>query len=255
VVSTDTVVQACSISHASSSGLLTSTPPTTIADGPGVQFSPTVVRTGGSVLVGWNDSTAPGPDCVARSVDPFGCTGCESPFVLGGVHSFNSSVQGCSTASGGGAADDALLVWVSDDGTHGDIFARLWRSADGAVTLLGGNCGAGGAAQATCARVPNPDFAHRLRGATPNSATFLVQSLGQETGVCGPCTRIPALGSAVALFALTDGTGNAAIAAGIPNSVVLRGMTLFDQWLTLQPGGACSQFALDMSNALRIVIE
>ena len=94
---------------------------------------------------------------------------------------------------------------------NSDVVARLWRSADGAVTSLGGGCGLGGTALAACVRIPNPDFAHRLRGASPNAGTFLLQALGQESGVCGPCTRIPALSTGVALFVLTDTLGNAAI--------------------------------------------
>jgi hypothetical protein len=225
------------------------------------ELFPSVIRTGGSTLIGIDFMFLPlfGDTAALASLDPFHCAACEnvaSPHVAGA--GAEGTPFGCSALSGGGPPDDALLVWMfitASSPTNADIAAQFWRSADGAVTNLFGGCGTGGTAQATCVRVPNPGFVHRLRGATPNAGTFLLQSLGQEADTCGTCTRVPALAGVVALFFFTDGEGNAAFNSPIPDIAALRGLVQFDQWLTLRAGGSCSQFQIDMSNALRIVIE
>lgn len=225
------------------------------------EIMPCVFWTGGSALVGWDYKLPPlfGDTAALASVDPFDCRPCEGTFF---PHRAGAGAEGppfgCSAFSGGGPPDDVLLVWefiTASAPTNADIAAQLWRSADGGVTSLGGGCGSGGTAQATCVRVPNPTFAHRLRGATPNAGTFLLQSLGQESATCGLCRRVPVLGGSVALFVLTDGLGNAAVNVAIPNEPVLRGLVQFEQWLTLRSGGACTGFEVDFSNALRIAVE
>jgi len=221
------------------------------------ELTPSVIRTGGSTLVGVDYRALPlfGDSSSVASLDPFDCALCEGviyPHINGAVA--EGAPFGCSALSGGGPPDDALLVWefiTASNPANADIAAQFWHSADGAVSSLGGGCGSGGIAQATCVRVPNPAFAHRLRGATPSAGTLLLQSLGQESGVCGPCTRVPALNGIVTLFLLTDSVGNAALRSVIPNNSALRGLVQ----LTLRSGGACIQFDIDMSNALRIVIE
>jgi hypothetical protein len=250
-------VWACSFAIAGSPPGLVATPYQVVE--PVANFvasqSSSVIWTGGSALVVAERTPATLPDnIVVHSRDPFHCRPCEGRFTLAGGF-FDSAPSGCSTASGGGLPDEALVVWTRFTASNGDIVGRFWRSIDGVTSSLGGGCGTGGTAQATCAMVPNPDFAHRLRGATPSAGTFLLQSLGQESASCGPCTRVPALAGGVALFLVTDALGNAAASSGIPHDIGLRGLVLFDQRFTLRTGGACSQFAVDMSNALRIVIE
>jgi hypothetical protein len=224
------------------------------------EIDPSVIWTGGSALVGWDYRALPlfGDTAAVASLDPFHCAPCEGVVFPASVGGADSSPFGCSAASGAGPADDALLVFGSitpQSPTNADITAQFWRSADGVVTSLGGRCGTGGTALAPCARVPNASFTHRLKGASPNAGTLLLQALGQEADVCGPCTRIPALSTMVAMFFVTDVLGNASAPSTIPNNTALRGLTLFEQWLTLRAGGACPGWDVDMSNALRVVIE
>ncbi|MBK8097362.1 MAG: hypothetical protein IPK26_09650 [Planctomycetes bacterium] len=238
-------------------GGLVAGPIAPIANAPAVDDRvPSVLWTGGSALVAWWQSNA-GNTAQVRSIDPFSCTGCEGTFLLG-PSDFNSPGTGCAAAAGGGPADDALLVWNAPQASNpnnSDIIARFWRSADGTATTVANGCGLGGVAHATCLRVPNPDFAHRLRGARPNTPAFLLQSLGQESDVCGSCTRVPALAGAVALFVTTDFEGNAVVRSAIPNNPALRGLVQFEQWLTLSSTGACATFQVELSSALRLVLE
>jgi hypothetical protein len=255
--SADRQVIARSLSFATNPDRLLAGPFTPFLGANGInERAPAVIRTGSSTLLAW---TQGGTSSLARvgSIDPFRCRDCEGAFTLGAAD-ITGVVNGCAALSGGGPPDDALLVWPlapAATPSNSDIMARFWRSDDGVVSSLGGGCGTGGSAQATCVRVPNAEFAHRLRGATPNAGTFLLQSLGQESATCGPCTRTPTLNGGVVLFFVTDSAGNAVAPSSIPDLPALRGLVQFDQWFTLRSGGACSQFDIDMSNALRIVIQ
>jgi len=225
------------------------------------EILPSVIWTGEAALIGLDYRLLPlvSDTGVVISLDPFHCVPCEgvfSPHLSGAVA--EGPPFGCAALSGGGPRDDALLVWMfltASSPTNADIAARLWRSADGTATSLGGGCGSGGTARATCARVPNPNFVHRLLGATPSTPAFLCQSLGQGQSSCGPCNLFPDLNSAVVQGSATDLLGNAASSAPIPNIASLIGLVLFEQWVTLRAGGACSVFSIDLSNALRVVIE
>jgi hypothetical protein len=218
-------------------------------------IAPSVAWTGGSAVVPHIQMDFVSSSGVAGvdSIEPSRCSDCEGIQALNAITS-TSTTAACATSSAGGSPDEALLLYGVDR-NNGDIVAQLWRSEDGAVTNLGGGCGAGGQAHASCVRVGNWRFAHQLRGAAPGAGALLLQSFGQESDACGPCRRIPALSGAVAQFAVVDSIGAADIAAGIRNVATLRGLQIVEQWLVLSPAPRCASFGIDMSNALRLVIE
>jgi len=223
---------------------------------------PSVFCTGGSCVTGWMEQFTSVPDIwtpEVRSVDPFRCTDCEGVFSLDFVNAVSLSPVGCSVDAGGGQGEEALLVWETASATassNGDIIARLWRAADGAVTSLGGGCGAGGTNHATCARSPNRFFTHRLRGATPSTAAVFVLSGLRRDFSCGACTLIPDVATAILIPLRTDAAGEAAVFSAIPASSELIGVPLLTQWATVDLAPrACALFHFDLSNALRVVVE
>jgi hypothetical protein len=187
-----------------------------------------------------------------QSIDPLRCAFCEGTLPIAGVGTAGSTPFGCGTIAGGGPPDEALVAGSDVNG----VFAQLFRAVDGDVTALGGGCGLGGSAVATCPRSANQSFAHRLRNSAPGAPTIFVISGLPSQFTCGTCTLIPDLATAIFLITNTTAAGAAEIPFVIPVNSSLRGIPLFEQWATFhfaQP--VCGQFFLDFSNALRVVIE
>ncbi len=156
----------------------------------------------------------------------------------------------------GGSGEDLLLAYELEIGFFSEIYVRAWRTVDGDTSSLGGGCGRGGTNRATCARSPNAGFAHRLLHALPNAPTVFVLSAGQAGFPCGVCNLIPNLAGAITLVVSTDVSGNVRLPVAIQPSSQLIGVPLFTQWATVTlTSPACSLFSLDMSNAVRIVIQ
>lgn len=213
-------------------------------------------NTGPSASVTWiGDSHLLGAVSTTRvdvqSIDPFLCGPCEGILPVTGVGTAGSTPFGCGTIAGSGPADEALVAGSDANG----VFARPFRAVDGVVTSLGGGCGSGGTALVTCARSPNSRFAHRLRNSIPNSPCAFVLSGSQGQFSCGTCTVIPDLAAAIVLTN-SVGAGDSSLPVAIPTNSSLRGVPLFEQWATLNLlTPACGLFSLDLSNALRVVIE
>jgi len=132
------------------------------------------------------------------------------------------------------------------------IQLRSLRADDGTVTDLGGGCGSGGRAQATCAITGHAGFSHWLSEATPSAASLLVLSTRQTALTCGSCTLVADPTAGVAVSTATDNFGEAAVPMPIPASPSLVGVELVEQWLVLG-GGGCA--GLGFSNAIRLEIE
>ncbi len=136
------------------------------------------------------------------------------------------------------------------------ITAQLFRAADGRVTPLPGGCGAGGIAHAPCARSPNAAFAHQLVGGLPSAPTIFVLAASESPLPCGTCSLVPDLRSAILLPMATSAAGEARLPVPIPASSPLRGVPLTEQWATINlVNPACATFQIDLSGALRVVIE
>ncbi|MEZ5964033.1 MAG: hypothetical protein R3F56_09335 [Planctomycetota bacterium] len=204
---------------------------------------PSVTWTGESCVVGYANLGA-----FAHSVDLLGCTDCEGQL----RPSLGVSVPaGSGKIESSGPADDALLVGVGVG-----IVAQRFHADDGLVTSRGGGCGAGGVAHATCARSPNPAFAHRLVGALPNAPTIFVVAASESPFPCGTCNLVPDVLSAIMLPMATSAAGEASLPVPIPASSPLRGVPLIEQWVTVDlTTPACATFRFDLSDALRVVIE
>lgn len=193
---------------------------------------------------------------IAHSVDPFTCTTCEGIFFPGQGFPSAGPPSYCCVQAGGGTGEDVLLAYDLTITSPSAVYVRAWRTVDGDVTSLGGGCGHGGTNRATCARSPNPNFAHRLLQALPNAPTVFVISGSQAGFPCGACNLLPNLTGAITLVVSTDVSGNVRLPIALPPASPLIGVPLFTQWATVTlTSPACSLLSLDMSNALRIVIQ
>ncbi len=219
-------------------------------------LEPSVTWIGDSCLVGYSRATSAGREARAHSLDPFNCIDCEGIFSVGLSTRVEGRPSGCSVQADGGTGEDVLLAWEQSVAGNGDIIVRRWQTVDGTVTSLGGGCGRGGSSRATCARSPNPRFAHHLRDALPSAPAVFVFSPGQLGFPCGPCNLVPDLASAIILLLGTDGLGRASLPVAISPASSLIGVPFFTQWATVDvTAPACTLFSLHLSNALRIVIQ
>lgn len=151
------------------------------------------------------------------------------------------------------AGDERLAAWAD-----GELGATRWQltrlvADDGKVEDLGGGCGEGGTALATCAITGHASFVHWLHGAVPSAPSFLVVATRQAGVPCGPCTFVPDPASGVTVPVATDALGSAAVPMPIPALASLKGVELLDQWLTI--GASPCFVALAFSNAIEIEIE
>ncbi len=227
---------------------------------------PSVTWIGDSVLFGYSSTLATNPsfrEALVRSYDPFLCSVCESSAQFGAEFPIGSNTRiertpfACAAVSAGGTGEDVLMAWPQNDvtSTNTDIIIRRWQTVDGGTASLGGGCGEGGTNRATCARSPNPVFTHRLRDSIPSAPTVFLMAATQLGLQCGPCTLVPNPAE-IALVLNTDASGEVALRAAIPAASPLIGVPLFTQWATIDLATpACTLFPIDLSNALRVLIQ
>ncbi len=239
--------------------LVLNSPIVTIYTGFAIAKSPHVCWVGTSCLVNFAYSI-PGIYLDAiESVDMFSCADCEGSFSLSGAWDYDDVVA-ASALSGGSSREQALIASGFSTSVAiyqtGPIYGAYWSTADGAMTELAPACGDGGTAVASCARMPNAKFMHRLRGAKRSAPTALVLSASRTAWPCGACTLVPNPTGAIVVAAATDGDGNAAVPGPIPYNPALLGVPVYEQWLTLDPGSpSCVALSLEMSSAIEMRIE
>ena len=213
---------------------------------------PSVGWIGNSALVGWNDETTPGIfDTYVQSVDPFGCTVCEGSYSLG-VTTNNEFSTAIATKSAGGAfgARDAGVMWAQDIGNLGDVLFWRWRARHGAYTSLGGGCGNGGQALASCAINPNANFRVRLRNGPPSTTVWGIIGFERNDYVCGPCVLIPNPFTGVVWSQTTTSLGD--VSLGLPTVAGSGGTQFYLQYVSLGP--TCP-LGLEMSTSILVGIE
>lgn len=215
---------------------------------------------GDSVLVCYEDETLTSSDydIFVQPVDLFTGVDCDPRSLVASAGGDQGPVRAASKATGGGTADDALIVWSLRDLTTGDNegLARRYRADDGINVNLGGGCGAEGSNYADCAIAGNNLFRARLRGSIASSMSFWVVSPSRFDFACGACTLIPDPWTGFTVAATTDARGDTSIGVAIPSGTALVGATFIHQWVTLQPGTpACTTFGADLSDALETEIQ
>ncbi len=219
--------------------------------------NPSVAWMGGSALIGYADEVAaPDYDAYIKSVDPFSCLSCEGESIFESGARDADFVMIASQASAGASGEEALIVWESTDTAtaESDLVARRYRADDGRVTDLGGGCGLGGAAYATCAVIGNGAYAMRVLHAEPLKRAYLVISPARLDLPCGACTIVPdPFVGFVANAGNTDAHGDAAVSVALPNDPSLIGVTFLQQWWVDASAGSCVGF--DLSNALEVEIQ
>ena len=205
--------------------------------------APNVAWAGESYLV----SVHNGATTQILSLDEHNCTTCEATSaVTTGVATARLVSQRSSSPTAG---SEAMLVW-------GKVKAQRYRPDDGATTNLGGGCGQGGAALASCAVVGHSSFTPRLRAATPTVLALVVLGVPGAGFVCGPCNLVPDLATAALLpIGTTNSAGEIAVNLPIPASASMSGGAFVQQWITL-PGSGCGLFGgFDLSIALQVTVQ
>jgi hypothetical protein len=200
------------------------------------------------------------------SIDPFSCLDCESEFQLDPTASDTTHLSvGFATQHSGSLAGGTggLAVWQKIVNPGSFIAATSsylvrYRTRDGGIADLGGGCGRGGKAYATCAILGNPAFDHRAENVAPSAPALLLiaaQALGGGGLPCGPCALVPNPVGGFVLGSTSSPTGSLVIRTPLPAAPSLVGASLVEQWLSLTPQPSCSQFSIDFSNAVRVTIE
>ena len=224
---------------------------------------PSVACLGDSYLIGFEDEgfAFADFDAFVASVQSLDCLTCEGTFSLSsGSGQIEAFVEVASRFSGDSSLrDGALLVWEEElfSTLDSEIHARLYEAEDGFFADLGGGCGEGGRALASCAAVGNDDFSVHLRDAGSFLPAFLLLSPNELRIGCGSCELIPDLVDGVVIDAgTTTGSGRAQIDIAIPNDSALSGLTLLGQWaVTPSSGPVCTLLNVDLSNAISIELE
>jgi hypothetical protein len=234
------------------------------------ELEPAVAWMGESYLIGFVEQFAGADwDVFVRSVESIACQDCEGESLVFNPSTTEDAVAVASQRSGGADDDEALVAWITTTdepstqygSPYLEAFAeqRLFRADDGQVVDLGGGCGAGGSASATCASTKErARFGLRLEGAAPGARAFLALGIAPLGGGCGPCRLAT---DPFALLPLrTDGVGAASISLPLPPSVSLPGTKFMAQWLVDAPNGcsaldAKAAFLYSLSNALEITAQ
>lgn len=213
-----------------------------------------------NVLIAFVDHDPNGDDDIyLASLDPFTCQRCEGiEFLVDGDALLNRHPAIASQFGGGSDSADAFLVWEAEVISTGGslIEGRMFRSDSGRNLDLGGDCGAGGTAYATCARTGHSAFTQRLRGGNPSTEAWLLFSFDRLDLGCGGCTLVPNPFTGFVFSAgLTDAYGDAEIAMPIPPSVSLPGLTFYEQWLTVGQNGCAPLANTEFSNAIEVRLQ
>jgi hypothetical protein len=231
---------------------------------------PTVAWMGESYLVGFIEQFSGSDwDVFVRSVDSITCANCEGESVVFNPVTNEEAVALASQRAAGDPGDEALITWVTRTSQTspqygapfvvGNVQDRLFRADDGVVVDLGGGCGAGGVASATCASsAETARFGLRLEAAAPSTRAFLALGVAPLGVGCGPCRSIA--DPFRLIVARTDASGAASVSLPLPPSVSLPGTKFLAQWLVDAPNG-CSAldakpgFVHSVSNALEITVQ
>ncbi|MEM7204471.1 MAG: hypothetical protein AAF628_29705 [Planctomycetota bacterium] len=237
------------------------TPPTIIAGDPTRdEVSPSVGWMGNSVLIGYSESAGPLLfNGHVTSLDPFTCFACESTGTLQGIGGRSEvavHIAGQWPTGPSGNGDGALVAWWSYDTftNDGNVLAEAYAAEDGDEVDVGGGCGSGGVARASCARRGNGQFRPRLFGAAPGRTAYPILSARQRGLACGACTLVPDLRTGFVLGSpTTNAQGDTSLQVPLPNDPALASLSLYLQWLVQSPTGSCIGF--DMSNGVRFTIH
>ncbi len=182
-----------------------------------------------------------------RSRTPTGCGACEAPRL---VAADSPGFAVAARRRNGRPADRALLAWR----VAATLQSAVVNVADGAVTDLGGGCGAGARAFVGCARPGNACFVHEVRGAPPRSLAWLAIGSRPALLSCGPCQlRVDPVGAAL-LWTRIDTRGQGRQTTPLPASPALVGARFVEQWLVFEPSG-CAPYGVALSNALDTTIQ
>ena len=225
---------------------------------------PCVTFMGSSALVGYQDEGVTPSEYDVRlwSVDPFDDEPCAGQHTLefGNLRT-SRFLQVASKRSGDPTLNDetAVFVWESTLNSNGnsDILARAFvTSDDGDMVDLGGGCGVGGRTYATCSKVGNLDFTHRLYCEEGGVTAWFIMSVNTLDATCGSCTLVPNVFDAYVFATTTDLLGRATVVTPIPAVTALAGVTWVEQWaVDPSASAACGTLGIDFSNALRMTIE
>jgi hypothetical protein len=178
------------------------------------------------------------------SIDAFSCLPCEGEVLVTPAEAGYDLRMAIARAEG--SSEPAMVC--------GGTTLYPYRVDDGITTDLGGGCGGGGKAEASCARIGNPSFELNLWDARATTPAFLVLSAGRSDLTCGACTIVPDLGLGVVLGAgNTDALGNASLGLALPGDPTLIGAVLYEQWLLLSGSGCLG--ALETSRARRVQLQ
>ncbi len=195
-------------------------------------------------------------DLYARSADPFTVELCEPQFAL--EQDQNDTVFGASSAAngGGGDASRALFVWAEGDNNTTAIQARTLFVSDGVSRDLGGGCGLGGEAFASCARADHAAFTLRARHDIDIfTRGVLLVSPRRLDAPCSGCVLVPDPAVGIAVIKGTGITSFKEVPIAMPPFASLRGVTFYTQWALLRIGNTCSPLGADLSNALEVTIQ
>jgi hypothetical protein len=217
------------------------------------EWQPSVGWLGNSVLVTWMDQAGANTyDTYIRSIDPYSCTGCEGTYSLGITTSYEWQARVATKASAGSfGARDAAVVWTAlDASSNGDSLFQLWRARHGAYTSLGGGCGTGGRAVASCATNPNTQFRLRLVDGPANTTVWGIFGFDRNDTVCTPCTLIPDPFTGIVWSQTTNAVGDVSLNLPIPAGA--GGVQFYLQYVNLQP--TCA-LGIETSTAILVGIE
>lgn len=224
------------------------------------EINPSVVWGPTSALVAWADEVGSSNsyDVWMRRVDPLAGTNIGG-FVSVALGSEDEDFVALASNFHSGSSDSSqcLVVWESNDGSDGDIWAQRYEPESGQALDLGGGCSQGGRAYAMNASVGNAAFTHRLTKAGAFSAAFLVLSFDRiDVGCLSVCRIVPNPSSGFVFSGgTTDALGNAEVSMSIPSEATLAGLEFYEQWAVNDLLPDCNTLGVDLSNALQVEIE
>lgn len=222
------------------------------------EFTPAVAWTGDGVLVAYVDNATVGDDDIfANLIDLYTCALCRSTDY--NIDITNDDADSPSIASCRSAGENNVRSLVSyrwnditspPTGSNADIRAIRFDADEGTISNLGGGCGTGGTAAASCAVSPNAAFTIRLRSAAPSGTNYLLLSPSTINLSCGACTLVPNPYAGFVSIGTNNSLGDRSVSLPIPAAVV--GASLVMQFVTT--GSNCFG-GFDLSNAVRITVQ
>ena len=219
-----------------------------------------IASTGDTCVAAYSSVTT-NPDnsaLTAQPIDPFHCAPCGGAITLATgpphINAFPWIAVGSQWDSDSSAGEGALFAWSLP--ASRTISTQRFVAADGVLTDLGGGCGVGARARASCAVASNLEFTLRVVNAPPSVPALLVLGARRLDFGCGGCVLVPDPVSGVVTFAGQTGQlGRASLRVALPSSANLVGQTFLEQWLLIAPTAPCPLASTEFSNALRVAIE